>query len=70
MENLGLRNQNISWHYLRTHQKMLTFDVSKITVSWDVTLCSLMDECQHFGRTSCVHLQFCFDSEWGSSNFS
>jgi hypothetical protein len=28
-----------------------------------------MDGHQHFGRTSCVDLQFCFNSERGGSNF-
>ena len=48
---------------------MLTFVFIKITVFWDVTSSSLLDGHQQFGKMSCVHLQFCLNSECGVSNF-
>jgi hypothetical protein len=50
-------------------QKMLKFVFSKITVHWDVRSSSLMDGHQHFGKMTCINLQFCFNSECGGNHF-
>lgn len=31
--------------------------IRKLTVLWDVLLCSLEERCRNFGGTSCLHLQ-------------